>query len=850
MGKKSKGNQRLDKFYYLAKEQGYRSRAAFKLVQLNRKYGFLEKARSCLDLCAAPGGWLQVAQKHMPMNSLVVGVDLDPIKAIRGCITHQADITTERCRQLLRKEAKGGCYDIVIHDGAPNVGGNWASEAHMQNVLVLESLKLACEFLPPNGWFVTKVFRSVDYHSLLYAFNQLFRQVEATKPMASRYQSAEIFVVCGGFKAPGKIDPRLLDAKHLFNDTSAEPLPQVDVLDPRNDKKKRQRQGYEDGISTTYKQRNVVDFVLSENPVEMLGRTVTFTFCQPEEGASTSKEAGDSTPVEDVVEVYDFVGGHKGTTDEIKHLCKDLPVLGRSDFKHLLKWRTNVRKALEKEGLLQKKQDLEGKGAEGAEEEEEMDEETKLLNEMREVRKKMESRLKREKKKSKKMKQANKLRIAMSLNDEVSGIQSEQDLFNFHKDQLKGMNAADAPSEQLMDKVEEESSDSEAEEEQRRLAKKRSDAVDPGESKDRYFQLQDKYFELLYKHYKGLKTETKFLKKRSRLDDLTEIDLEEMDEGDFGQEAEEGGKAKAKGASEEADEEETAKHDSMAAKWFSQDVFSDINMDGKGQEKKRKEVVAPAVDTKTESSSEEEEEEDDGKYIESLKRKRGQAKDKEEDEEEDFEIVKRTSPGDGGDSSSDDESDSIDSDDTEALAHTMVLKKMFLKSKSKRALLESSYNKFAFHDEGLPDWFSQDEAKHMRPAVEELLPEEDLAEARDQLKAIDSRTIKKVAEAKARKKRKLWKRMETARAKANQIANSEDISARGKAREIAKLYAQAKDLRKKGKGKNPNNASLQTRERRSASGKPLDRRMFSDKRQVNAKQKKKDAKKAKKRGRR
>ena len=126
---------------------------------------------------------------------------------------------------------------------------------------------------------------------------------------------------------------------------------------------------------------------------------------------------------------------------------------------------------------------------------------------------------------------------------------------------------------------------------------------------------------------------------------------------------------------------------------------------------------------------------------------------------------------------------------------------MFLKSKSKRALLESSYNKFAFHDEGLPDWFSQDEAKHMRPAVEELLPEEDLAEARAQLKAINSRTIKKVAEAKARKKRKLWKRMETARAKANQIANSEDISARGKAREIAKLYAQAKDLRKKGKGK-------------------------------------------------
>ncbi|KAF6778695.1 hypothetical protein AHF37_01854 [Paragonimus kellicotti] len=322
MGKKSKiGRARKDRFYFLAKETdvlGYRSRAAFKLIQLNRRFNFLNTSKILIDLCAAPGGWLQVASKEMPVTSQIIGVDLVPIQPIPRVKTFVADITTEKCKQLIRAELLRNKADVVLHDGAPNVGTAWSIDEYAQANLCLQAFALATDVLRKGGWFITKVFRSRDYEPLKWVLSQFFKTVRPVKPEASRMESAEIFLVGQCYKAPDRIDPRFLDSRHVFGDIEIEKDRSVVVSSLlRECKRKRKAEGYADG-GILYHELRVSDFLQASDPLEALARA--------------------NKVVLDLKEVEN----HPLTTEAVKSDMEDIQVLGKADIKNLLKWRKKI----------------------------------------------------------------------------------------------------------------------------------------------------------------------------------------------------------------------------------------------------------------------------------------------------------------------------------------------------------------------------------------------------------------------------------------------------------------------------------------------------------------------------
>ncbi|XP_036613970.1 pre-rRNA 2'-O-ribose RNA methyltransferase FTSJ3 [Trichosurus vulpecula] len=778
MGKKGKvGKSRRDKFYHLAKETGFRSRSAFKLIQLNRRFQFLQKARALLDLCAAPGGWLQVASKFMPVSSLIVGVDLVPIKPIPNVVTLQEDITTERCRQALRKELKTWKVDVVLNDGAPNVGASWVHDAYSQAHLTLMALRLACDFLARGGCFITKVFRSRDYQPLLWIFQQLFRHVQATKPQASRQESAEIFVVCQGFLAPDKIDSKFFDPKFAFKEVEV----QAKTVSELVTKKKPKAEGYAEGDLTLYHRVSITDFLRAANPVDFLSKA--------------SEIILDDKELEQ----------HPATSEDVKVYCQDIKVLGRKELRSLLNWRTKLRRFVAKK-LKDQAKALDISLSSGEEEEEEEqegggkkttvaaeDDEEDLDRALAEMKAQEVAELKRKKKKllQEQRKQRERVELKMDLPGVSIADDGETGMFSLRT--IRG--------HQLLQEV----------------AQGNMGAADK-------FLLEEPESDIYLSDEEDEDADNESL--------ASDLDPEEL-AGVKGYGAPPSQK-RVKFAEQQQEEEEEQENpllvpleekavlrEEQTNLWFSKGGFAGIEDDEdqaleisqaqllyenrrkekqKHQQKppssRREELPSqpqaqftstegkPPVEAKAATSAGEEEEdstsdsdssssEDEGKFS---KGPRGKKRGRSMEPDDGFVVVPIEDPV------------KRRILDPEGLA----LGAMIASSrKARRDLVDDSFSRYTYNEEegDLPEWFVQDEKQHrIRPLP---LDKKTVEEYRKRWREINARPIKKVAEAKARKKRRMLKKMEQTKRKAEAVVNTVDISEREKMAQLRSLYKKA-----------------------------------------------------------
>jgi len=200
-------DRKREYYYKKAKEENYRSRATYKLVQANEKYGFIQRNDIVVDLGAAPGGWIQAARKMTGKNGFVLGVDLKPIDPFTQeyVRTIVADLTepgiVEQIRSFLPREA-----DVVISDAAPNITGVWDVDHARQIDLATKSLEIAQCLLRPSGNFFVKVFEGDLLNDFIQTVKNLFETVKIVKPQASRAKSSEMYLLALGLKSKGKCE--------------------------------------------------------------------------------------------------------------------------------------------------------------------------------------------------------------------------------------------------------------------------------------------------------------------------------------------------------------------------------------------------------------------------------------------------------------------------------------------------------------------------------------------------------------------------------------------------------------------------------------------------------------------
>lgn len=224
MGRSSKDKR--DLYYRKAKEEGWRARSAFKLLQLNEQFDLFKDVKRVVDLCAAPGSWSQVLSREIFKDSTnedakIVAVDLQPMSPIDHVIELQADITHPKTLEKIMDIFDGEKADFVCSDGAPDVTGLHDLDEYIQAQLILSALQLATCILKNGGTFVAKIFRGRDIDLLYSQLGYLFEKVICAKPRASRASSLEAFIVCIGYKPREGWVPTLnpeLSTEEFFQD--------------------------------------------------------------------------------------------------------------------------------------------------------------------------------------------------------------------------------------------------------------------------------------------------------------------------------------------------------------------------------------------------------------------------------------------------------------------------------------------------------------------------------------------------------------------------------------------------------------------------------------------------------
>jgi len=189
-----------DQYVLQARRDGYRSRAVYKLIEIQEKDQIFKSGQFVLDLGAAPGGWSEYAAQYVSAEGGLIAVDLLPIEPIGGAEIIQGDFTEDSTLNEIMQLMDGKTIDLVLSDMAPNLSGMESVDQPKSIYLAELALALAKDKLAKNGVFVTKLFQGEGFDSYVSELRACFQSVKMRKPAASRPRSREIYAVCRGLK--------------------------------------------------------------------------------------------------------------------------------------------------------------------------------------------------------------------------------------------------------------------------------------------------------------------------------------------------------------------------------------------------------------------------------------------------------------------------------------------------------------------------------------------------------------------------------------------------------------------------------------------------------------------------